>query len=126
MEINLPSVVAEVTTMFERYEAALVNNDVAVLEELFWNDPRVVRYGGSEILYGIDEIRAFRLARPAFGLARELERPIITTFGYNFATACTLFHRETDPSRIGRQTQSWARLPVGWRVVAAHVSLIPL
>jgi len=125
MDVNLPDVLAEVEAAFVRYERALVTNDLAVLDELFWADPRTVRYGVGEVLYGIEAIRAFRGARPAQGLARILERTAITTFGRDFATASTLFTREGAPGKLGRQQQSWARMPPGWRVVAAHVSLIP-
>ena len=123
MEINLPEVLAEVEAVFARYEAALIGNDVAVLDELFWPSPSTVRYGAAENLRGIEAIRAFRSARPAAGLARSLSHTVITTFGRDFATAMTEFHREGD-SRIGRQSQTWVRMAAGWRVVAAHVSLI--
>jgi hypothetical protein len=123
MEINIPDVLAEVTAVFERYEAALVNNDVAVLDELFWNRPHTLRYGATENLYGFDEIRAFRAARPSTGLARTLGRTVITTYGRDFATANTEFHR-TGSDRTGRQSQTWMRTPEGWRVVAAHVSFL--
>ena len=123
MEINIPEVLAEVTEAFRRYETALVTNDVPVLDELFWDSPHVIRYGVGENLYGSAEIAAFRAARPSVGLQRELERTVITTFGWDFATANTMFRRG---DRLGRQSQSWARLPgLGWRVVAAHVSLMP-
>ena len=124
MVINDPAVLAEVTALFDRYEAALVGNDVETLDALFWNSARVIRYGGAEILYGAEEIRAFRAARPSAGLARSLSRTTITTFGQDFATASTLFHRDGAPGKVGRQMQTWARLPEGWRVVAAHVSVI--
>jgi hypothetical protein len=123
MDINLPDVVAEVQAVFARYEDALVNNHVDVLDELFWASPHTVRYGAAENLYGIDEIRAFRNARPAQGLARTLTRTVITTYGRDTATAMTEFRRDGSP-RIGRQSQTWLRLPQGWRVVAAHVSVI--
>jgi Protein of unknown function (DUF3225) len=123
--INLPAVVAEVTAVFERYEAALVGNDVAVLDELFWDSPFTLRYGATENLYGHDAIRAFRAGRPAQGLARELTRTVITTYGYDFATANTEFQR-AGSDKNGRQSQTWMRTPAGWRVVAAHVSLIAL
>jgi hypothetical protein len=123
MDINLPDVLAEVQAVFARYEDALVNNRVDVLDELFWASPHTVRYGAAENLYGIDEIRAFRNARPAQGLARTLTRTVITTYGRDTATAMTEFRREGSP-RIGRQSQTWLRLPQGWRVVAAHVSVI--
>ena len=121
-DINRPDVLAEVSTAFARYEAALVSNDVATLDELFWDSPHTIRYGIGEVLHGMDEIRAFRAARPAAGLARSLERTVITTFGQDTATASTLFRR--GPGKLGRQMQTWARLPEGWRIVAAHVSLV--
>ncbi|MCE7027720.1 oxalurate catabolism protein HpxZ [Jiella avicenniae] len=121
-EVNRPEIVAEVEAAFARYEAALTSNDVAVLDELFWQSGLTVRYGASENLYGYAAIQAFRAARPAKGLERELSQTVITTFGADFATASTLFHR-TATSRIGRQMQTWARMPQGWRIVAAHVSL---
>ena len=122
MEINNPEIVAEVMAMFQRYEQALVTNDVAVLDELFWDSSNTVRYGASENLYGYAEIQAFRAARPAAGLERALERPVITTFGKDAATANTMFRRG---EKLGRQSQTWVRIPdVGWRVVAAHVSML--
>ncbi len=123
MDINLPEVHAEVCAAFARYEHALVNNQVEVLDELFWPSAHTVRYGAGENLYGIAEIRAFRLARPSVGLARSLMRTVITTYGRDSATAMTEFLRAGNP-RIGRQSQTWIRLPEGWRVVAAHVSLL--
>lgn len=125
MDVNLPDVLAEVEAAFARYERALMANDLMVLDELFWADGRTVRYGVGEVLHGIEEIRAFRSARPARGLARVLERTAITTFGRDFATASTLYAREGAPGMLGRQQQSWARMPPGWRIVAAHVSVIP-
>ncbi len=121
MIINEPKTLAEVTAAFEQYEHALVNNYVAVLDELFWQDPRVVRYGATENLYGDAEIAAFRKARPSKGLDRTLTRTIITTFGDAYATAWTEFTRPTT-ERIGRQSQVWVKRPEGWRIVAAHVS----
>ena len=123
MDINLPDVLAEVNGVFARYEDALVTNKVDVLDELFWDSERTVRYGAAENLVGIAAIRAFRLSRPSTGLARDLSRTVITTYGRDFATAMTEFQRNGS-SKIGRQSQTWARLPQGWRVVAAHVSLI--
>ena len=125
MDINLPDVLAEVTAVFARYEDALVTNQVEVLDELFCDSPLTVRYGVAENLIGIEAIRAFRLARPATGLARALANTVITTYGRDFATAMTEFHREGS-SKVGRQSQTWVRMPRGWRVVAAHVSLIDL
>jgi hypothetical protein len=124
-EINLPDVLAEMTAVFARYEDALVNNRVEVLDELFWDSASTVRYGAAENLVGIEAIRAFRIARPAVGLARRLSNTVITTFGRGFATAMTEFHRDGS-ARHGRQSQTWVRLPQGWRVVAAHVSVIDL
>jgi hypothetical protein len=124
-EVNLPEVLAEMTAVFARYEDALVNNKVDVLDELFWHSPHTVRYGVAENLIGIDAIRAFRIARAATGLARRLSNTVITTYGRDFATAMTEFHRDGS-SRHGRQSQTWVRLADGWRVVAAHVSLIDL
>lgn len=125
MHINIPDVHAEVSAVFARYEDALVHNKVEVLDELFWASEHTVRYGVAENLVGIEAIRAFRNARPAQGLARTLHRTVITTFGHDFATAMTEFRREGG-NKLGRQSQTWARLPQGWRVVAAHVSLIDL
>lgn len=124
MEIDLPEIVAEVRAAFERYERALVSNDVPTLNAMFHNDARTIRYGIGENLYGYQEIAGFRAARPAINLARTLVRTVITTYGRDFATAATLFHREAAPGKIGRQMQTWVRFEEGWRVVAAHVSLI--
>ena len=123
MDINLPDVHAEVTAAFARYEHALVHNQVDVLDELFWASPHTVRYGVGENLVGIEAIRAFRIARPSVGLVRSLQDTVITTFGRDAATAMTLFRREGG-TKIGRQSQTWARMPQGWCVVAAHVSLL--
>ena len=122
MEINLPEIVAEVTAAFERYETALVKNDVAVLDELFWNNPLTIRYGATENLYGYEAIAAFRSDRPATGL-RALSHTIITTYGKDFATANTEFRRQTT-QKVGRQSQAWMRTTAGWRVVSAHVSFL--
>jgi hypothetical protein len=124
MEINLPDVLAEVAAQFARYERALTSNDISVLDELFWNSPHTLRYGVGENLYGYDEIATYRAGRPSAGLQREVLRTVLTTFGRDFATANIEFRRiGTQP--IGRQSQSWVRTPEGWRVVAAHVSLLP-
>ncbi|PDT70861.1 oxalurate catabolism protein HpxZ [Bradyrhizobium sp. C9] len=124
MEIDLPDVLAEVTAQFERYEQALVSNDVAVLDELFRSDSRTLRYGIGENLYGYAEIAAFRAGRPAAGLMRRIDRTVITTYGRDTAIASTLFYRDSAPGRVGRQMQTWIRFPEGWRIVAAHVSVI--
>jgi hypothetical protein len=123
MDINRPAIHAEVTAVFARYEDALVHNRTDVLDELFWTSGFTVRYGVGENLRGIEAIRAFRLARPSTGLARTLSHTVITTFGSDFATAMTEFQRDGSP-RTGRQSQTWVRMPEGWRVVAAHVSLL--
>ncbi len=121
-DVNIPDVVAEVTREFFRYEDALVNNRVDVLDDIFWNDTRTIRYGATENLYGYAEIQAFRASRPTAGLNRTLRNTVITTFGRDFATANTEFTRPST-GKIGRQTQTWVRTPNGWRVVSAHVSL---
>ncbi|MCZ8386014.1 oxalurate catabolism protein HpxZ [Achromobacter xylosoxidans] len=123
MDINLPDVVAEVTVAFARYEAALVGNQVEVLDELFWNSPHTLRYGAAENLYGYDAIRAFRAGRSPQGLARRVLRTAITTYGRDFATTNIEFQRDGS-DRVGRQSQTWMRTPQGWRVVSAHVSLM--
>jgi hypothetical protein len=123
MDINRPEVHAELSAVFARYEDALVNNHVEVLDELFWDSPHTVRYGVAENLVGIEAIRAFRAARSPQGLQRTLAHTVITTFGREFATAMTEFRR-AGGTKLGRQSQTWVRLPEGWRVVAAHVSLI--
>ena len=123
LAINLPEVLAEVEAVFARYEDALVHNKVAVLDELFWDSPHTLRYGAGENLYGHAAICAFRAARPAQGLARALLRTVITTYGRDFATANCEFRREGS-TKTGRQSQTWMRTAQGWRVVAAHVSLL--
>jgi len=124
MDIDLPDVVAEVSAEFARYEKALIANDVATLDAIFHNDRRTIRYGGTENLYGYAEIEAFRAARSPVGLARTLSKTVITTYGRDFAVASTLFERASAGGKIGRQMQTWVRFDIGWRVVAAHVSLI--
>jgi hypothetical protein len=122
MVVNDPTIVAQVRAAFERYEKALVSNDVAVLDELFWDSPHTVRYGAGENLYGMAQIRAFRAARQVSGLARTVHASTITTFGTDLATTHIEFARPG--ARPGRQSQTWVRLPQGWRIVAAHVSLM--
>lgn len=123
MQINLPHVLAEMEVAFARYEDALVNNKVDVLDELFWNSPHTLRYGIAENLYGFEAIQAFRASRPSQGLQRTCMNAVITTYGEDFATANTEFQRD-GVARSGRQSQAWMRTPKGWRVIAAHVSLI--
>ncbi|MFN8832112.1 MAG: oxalurate catabolism protein HpxZ [Labrys sp. (in: a-proteobacteria)] len=122
--VDLPDVKAEVEAVFRAYEAALVGNDVEALDAMFWANERTIRYGIGENLYGIEAIRAFRRARSAAGLDRLLADTVITTYGRDFATASTLFRRDNAPGRVGRQMQTWVRGKDGWRVVAAHVSII--
>jgi hypothetical protein len=124
MDVDIPEIVREVEQAFARYEQALVTNDVATLGALFRDDPRTIRYGGAEILYGHAEIQAFRAARSPVGLARTLQRTVITTFGRDCAVASTLFRRASSPGKVGRQMQTWVRFAEGWRIVAAHVSMI--
>src|SRR5580658_3182562 len=124
MQLDLPEVVAEVTAAFERYEKALVSNDVATLDALFHDDARTIRYGTAENLYGYGEIMAFRAARSPAGLARTLSKTVITAYGRDVAVASTLYHRPTMPGKVGRQMQTWVRFAEGWRVVAAHVSVV--
>ena len=124
MEIDLPDVIAEVTAQFKRYEAALVSNDVAVLGELFRADPRTLRYGIGENLYGYDAIMAFRAGRSPAGLMRRTDKTVITSYGRDTAVASTLFYRDTAPGKVGRQMQTWVRFAEGWKIVAAHVSVI--
>ena len=124
MEVDLPDVLAEVGEAFARYETALVNNDIETLGSLFRDDARTLRYGIGENLYGYDAIQAFRAARSPVGLIRKTARTVITAYGTDTAVASTLFYRETVPGRVGRQMQTWVRFAEGWRIVAAHVSII--
>lgn len=124
MDIDLPEIVAEVRQAFERYERALVSNDITALDSAFHDDPRTIRYGATELLYGYNDIKVFRAARSPSGLNRTLSRTVITTYGRDFAVASTLFERPSAAGKIGRQMQTWVRFPEGWRVVAAHVSLM--
>ena len=125
MDLNRPQPLAELTAAFARYEDALVNNRLDVLDELFWSSAQTVRFGIAEDLYGIDAIRAFRNARAAQGLQRTLQRTVLSTFGDDFGTAMTEFRREGG-DKLGRQSQTWCRIDGRWLIVAAHVSLIPL
>jgi hypothetical protein len=124
MQIDLPEVVVEVRTEFDRYEQALISNDVATLNSLFHDDVRTIRYGGAENLYGYAAIKSFRAARSPAGLPRTLSKTVITTYGRDVAIASTLFTRPSAPGKIGRQMQTWVKFANGWRVVAAHVSVI--
>jgi hypothetical protein len=124
VQSNIPEVLAEVEKEFYRYEKALNENDQAVLNELFWNSPLTLRYGINEQLYGYEAIKGFRAGRPAIDLRRDLLKVVITTYGRDVATASCEYRRK-ETGRTGRQMQTWMRTPEGWRVVAAHVSLLP-
>ena len=126
LAIDLPEIRAEVEAAFAEYERALVDNDVATLDSLFWDDPRTIRFGLRENLYGMEAIRAFRRDRSPSGLARHLSGTQITTYGRDLGIAMTLFTRERSPGIVGRQSQTWMRFADGWKVVAAHVSEIPV
>jgi Protein of unknown function (DUF3225) len=123
MDINIPEVLEQLTLQSDRYESALVSNDVAVLDELFWDSPHTLRYGATENLYGYAEICAFRASRPSVGLQRTVLKTVITTYGHDTGTVNIEFQR-LGSERTGRQSQTWIRTPQGWRVVAAHVSLL--
>jgi hypothetical protein len=125
MTINHPATLAELKALYPLYEEALVNNDVETLTRMFWSSPLAVRYGAGENLYGVDEIEAFRRSRPSAGLARKIVRMEIVTFGTDFGSVMLEFERETNGAIVrGRQSQTWVRLDEGWRIVAAHVSLL--
>jgi hypothetical protein len=124
MEVDLPDVLAEVTEAFKRYETALVTNDVDTLGALFRDDPRTLRYGIGENLYGYEQIQAFRAARSPAGLMRRTDKTVITAYGRDTAVASTLFYRDGAAGRVGRQMQTWVRFADGWHIVAAHVSII--
>jgi hypothetical protein len=124
MDIDLPDVVAEVKAAFDAYERALVTNDVDALDAMFRDDPRTIRFGGAENLFGYAQIAAFRAARSPVDLARTISNTVITAYGRDVAIASTLFHRDSMVGKVGRQMQTWVRFPEGWRVVAAHVSVI--
>ena len=125
MEINHPLAVSEVTREFNRYQQAILDNDVAVLNELFWNNALTLRYGIGENLYGHEAIASYRGTRDAASVARAVGKTIVTTYGRDAATTNCEFTRSTgEKQRKGRQSQSWIRMPEGWRVVAAHVSLL--
>jgi hypothetical protein len=124
-DINLPDVLAEVTEIYARYEQAIVSNDIAALNGFFWDSPLTLRYGADQNQYGIDQIAAFRAGRPPVGLARELRKTVITTYGRDFATANTEFYRDSMPGP-GRQSQTWLRTDAGWKIVAAHVSVMQM
>lgn len=124
MDIDIPEVLAEMQAVFAAYETAFVTNDTAALDRFFWDSIKTVRYGVCEMQHGFAEVAAFRAAYPPVDLPRDLARTVITTFGRDAATASTLFYRASAPGKVGRQMQTWMRMADGWKVVAAHVSLI--
>lgn len=124
MKMNDPAVLAEARAEFDRYEAALVSNDVSALDAFFLDAESSIRFGSGENLYGYKQIQAFRAARSPVGLMRRLEETVITTWGEACAVASTLFRRDESPGKVGRQMQTWIKFPFGWRIVAAHVSII--
>jgi hypothetical protein len=126
MVINDPEVVAELRELYPRYEEALVSNDVDRLMAMFWAGPQVMRFGATENLYAPEELAAFRKGRPAANLARTVTRLDIVSFGRDFASITLEFERASNSGTVrGRQSQVWVRLPEGWRIVSAHVSLLP-
>jgi hypothetical protein len=125
-QVNLPEVLVELRQLYPRYEQALVSNDVETLVSMFWASPEVMRFGATENLYGHDELEAFRKSRPAANLARTVTRLDIVSFGRDFASITLEFERDTPKGKVsGRQSQVWVRFPQGWRIVSAHVSLLP-
>jgi hypothetical protein len=127
MLINDPATVAELAELYPRYETALVTNDVETLTAMFWHSPEVMRFGVTENLYGFEELEAFRKSRPSAGLARTVKRLDIVAFGSDYGSITLEFERPGKDGTIirGRQSQVWVRLTEGWRIVAAHVSLLP-
>jgi hypothetical protein len=126
MEINIPEIHRELSELYPAYEQALVDNDVETLTGMFWASSYAMRFGVNENLYGTAEIEAFRKSRPAAGLVRRITRLDVVTFGRDFGSITLEFERETPAKTMrGRQSQVWVRLPEGWRIVAAHVSLLP-
>lgn len=126
MTINDPEIVAELKALYPGYEAALMANDADTLTRMFWASPHAMRFGVTENLYGIDEIEAFRKGRSPANLARTVKRLDIVTFGRDFASVTLEFERAINEKAIsGRQTQAWVRFDEGWRIVSAHVSVLP-
>jgi hypothetical protein len=127
MQINDPEIVTELQQLYPKYEAALMANDAETLTKMFWASPQAMRFGVTENLYGMEEIEAFRKSRPSTNLARTVKRLDIVTFGRDFGSVTLEFERTAANGKIisGRQSQVWARLPEGWRIVSAHVSVLP-
>lgn len=122
MRINDPDVLAEITAVFHAYEQALLANDAAALDAMFLHSEETVRYGVADVQYGIEEVRRFRAMQKPFG--RDLSDLVITTYGDDVAIASTLFRRPDFPGKVGRQMQTWLRTADGWKVAAAHVSMM--
>jgi hypothetical protein len=126
MTINDPKVLAELYALYPCYEAALVSNDVDTLMAMFWAGPEVMRFGVAENLYGPEELAAFRKGRPGANLARKVTRLDIVSFGEDFGSIALEFERTSESGTVrGRQSQVWVRFAEGWRIVSAHVSLLP-
>lgn len=124
MAIDLPDVVAEVKAAYDRYNNAVNSGNIAILNSTFRDDPRTIRYGQAENLYGYREIESFRAAARPLDPPRTLSKTVITTYGRDFAVASTLTYRANQPGKVGRQMQTWVRFADGWHVVAAHVSTV--
>lgn len=125
-DVNLPEIVAELASIYPRYERALVENDVETLVDMFWGGEQVMRFGATENLYGPDKLNEFRKARVAINLAREIKRIDIVSFGRDYGSITLEFERDTSAGKVqGRQSQVWVRFPQGWRIVSAHVSILP-
>jgi 1-carboxybiuret hydrolase subunit AtzH-like protein len=127
MLINDAATVRELRELYPQYETALVENDVDALMKMFWAAPEVMRFGVSENLYGIAELEAFRKGRSSAGLARTVKRLDIVAFGQDVGSITLEFERSAADGKVihGRQSQMWVRMPEGWRIVGAHVSLLP-
>ena len=125
MRINDPEIIAELQSLYPKYEAALMANDAETLTQMFWGSPHAMRFGVTENLHGIDEIEAFRKGRSPANLERTVRRLDIVTFGRDFGSITLEFERTVDGKIIsGRQSQVWVRFPEGWRIVSAHVSVL--
>ncbi|BAZ00652.1 hypothetical protein NIES37_46470 [Tolypothrix tenuis PCC 7101] len=125
--VNDPAVVAEVTDLYLKYEEALANNNLEVMDSLFWDAAEVVRFGVTENLYGSEEIRNFRASRPNPKIEREISHLKVVTFGKYTATVTLEFRRIiNNVEMFGRQSQTWYRFPQGWKIVSAHVSFLPV
>ena len=122
MQIDDPEVLAEITAIFHIYEKALLANDTEALDAMFLHADVTVRYGVADLQYGIEEVRRFRAVQKAFD--RTLSRTLITTYGRDVAVASTLFMRPDLPGQLGRQMQTWIKTADGWRVAAAHISMM--